>query len=129
MAGGEYQPLGQLPSSEVANGQVMSRAFLPPGEGSSRGVGAGPRTPFPSAFSVFQGAILTTMLATRNFSGRCHLQGSSPCPYRAPRAKPKGPWRAGFVLGVTAGLRLQPGDAWHLMVVQARSPGTFQAGC
>ncbi|KFQ24489.1 Calcium/calmodulin-dependent protein kinase type II subunit alpha, partial [Merops nubicus] len=29
----------------------------------------GPSTPFPSAFCVFQGAILTTMLATRNFSG------------------------------------------------------------
>lgn len=31
-------------------------------------------TPFLSAFCVLQGAILTTMLATRNFSGRCCLR-------------------------------------------------------
>lgn len=31
------------------------------------------RTPLLSAFCVLQGAILTTMLATRNFSGRCCL--------------------------------------------------------
>ncbi|KFQ77459.1 Calcium/calmodulin-dependent protein kinase type II subunit alpha, partial [Phaethon lepturus] len=47
---------------------VTSRAFLPRGWGERQGLG-GPSTPFPSAFCVFQGAILTTMLATRNFSG------------------------------------------------------------
>lgn len=30
--------------------------------------------PLPFCFRVFQGAILTTMLATRNFSGRCRLR-------------------------------------------------------
>lgn len=80
MAGGEYQPVGQFPSSEVAGGQVTSRTFLPQGWGEQQGCGGpGPSTPFLSAFCVFQGAILTTMLATRNFSGRCRLRGSSPC--------------------------------------------------
>uniref|UniRef100_A0A8C3KP72 calcium/calmodulin-dependent protein kinase n=1 Tax=Calidris pygmaea TaxID=425635 RepID=A0A8C3KP72_9CHAR len=73
-----------------------------------------------------KGAILTTMLATRNFSGRCRLWGSSPC-LTVPRANPWGAGRAGFASDVTAGLRLQPGasgDAWHRVVLQARSPGT-----
>lgn len=80
MTGGEYQPVGQFPSSEVVKGQVTRRAFLPQGWGERQGCGGpGPSTPFPSAFCLFQGAILTTMLATRNFSGRCCLWGSSPC--------------------------------------------------
>lgn len=80
--------MGQFPSSEVAGGQVTSRAFLPQGWGERWGHGGpGPSTPFPSAFCVFQGAILTTMLATRNFSGRCRLWGSSPCLTQCPKGQ------------------------------------------
>lgn len=44
--------------------------------------------PFPSAFCVFQGAILTTMLATRNFSGRCCLWDFAFLSCRVPRTNP-----------------------------------------
>lgn len=60
-------PVSFLP---VAGGQVLSRAFLPQGWGEQQGAGVQHALSF---CLVFQGAILTTMLATRNFSGRCCL--------------------------------------------------------
>jgi len=83
--------------------------------------------PFPSAFCVFQGAILTTMLATRNFSGRCCLRGSSPRLAGCPGQTPRVPGELSSSPSLTGDRRLHSGAsgaAWHWAVIWARSPGT-----
>lgn len=88
--------------------------------------GPGSSAPFSSAFLVFQGAILTTMLATRNFSGRCCLWDSSPCRTGYPGQICRVPGELALPC-VTERLRLQPcasGDVWLWVLLQERSPGT-----
>lgn len=65
------------------------RRILARGAGDTWGWGHGDPVfralhPLPFCFRVFQGAILTTMLATRNFSGRCRLRAPLLTPCQCP---------------------------------------------